>query len=60
VDLLQIGAADSAGVNLDKDFAKADLGNGNGFYTYVVDSTIDGGTHGGRNIWGRFRYFQCE
>jgi hypothetical protein len=60
VNLLEIGAADAAGVNLDKDFAGADLGDGDGFDTYIVDSPINGGTHGGRDVQGRFRYFRCE
>ena len=46
VDLLEVGAADAAGVDLDEHFAGADLGDGDGLDADVVDAAIDGGAHG--------------
>jgi hypothetical protein len=47
VDLLEIGAANTTGVNLDEDFACADFGNGNSFDAHVVDAAINSSAHCG-------------
>src|ERR1700679_4283526 len=49
VDLLEVGAADSSGVNLDQHFAYAYLGNGNRLYMYVVFAAIHSRAHGRGN-----------
>ena len=45
-NLLQIGAADAAGVHPNQDFARADLRNRNGLQADVVDAAIDRRLHG--------------
>ena len=48
-DLFQIGATNSAGVYPKQEFAGANLGHGHRFQANVVDSSIHGGQHRGRN-----------
>jgi len=45
-DLLQVRAANSAGVDFDQDFAGTDLGHRHGFQPYVLDTAIYRGQHG--------------
>jgi hypothetical protein len=42
-NFLEVGAADSAGVNFEQKLARADGGNGNGFETNVIHAAVDGG-----------------
>jgi hypothetical protein len=45
VDLLEVSAADTTGVDLDKQFTGGDLGDGDGLDADVVYAVIDGGRH---------------
>jgi len=47
VDLLEVGAADTAGVDADEDFAAVDFRDGDGLDTDVVNASVDRGAHGG-------------
>jgi hypothetical protein len=48
-DLLEVGAADAAGVDAQEQFSGADGGHGNGFEADVIDSPVNGSQHGGWN-----------
>ena len=49
VYLLEVGAADTAAGDLDKDLSDADLRHRHGLDANVVGAMIDGGAHGGRD-----------
>src|SRR5689334_3359047 len=49
-DLLQIRAADAAGVNPNQNFTGIDLRNRNGFKTHIVPPSIHGRLHRRRNV----------
>jgi hypothetical protein len=48
-DLLQVCAANSAGMNAQQQFPCANFGHGDGFDADVIDSAINGREHGGGN-----------
>ena len=48
-NLLKVGAANTAGVNAQEQFAGTDYGHGNGFEANVIHATVNGGKHGRRN-----------
>jgi hypothetical protein len=48
-DFLQVGAANSAAVHSQQQFAGTDLGHGNGFETNIIHAAVDRRLHGGRN-----------
>ncbi len=51
-DLLEVGAADAAGVNAEEHLTVGDLGYGDGFEADVVYATVDCGLHGrGDRMW---------
>ena len=60
VNLLQVGPADSAGVDLDQHLACADLGHRNRLDTNIVHAAIDRGAHGCRHRIDVARYFRFE
>ncbi len=59
VNLLQVGSADTAGVDLDQHLACANLGDGNRLDTYIVCAAIDGGAHGCGNCVALLLCTQC-
>ena len=48
-NLLEVGAADAAGVNADENFSGTDFGDGDSFEADVVHAAVDCGQHGRRN-----------
>jgi hypothetical protein len=44
-DLLQVGPADSAGMDLDQYLAPTDLGDGDGLKANIFLAAVDGGSH---------------
>jgi hypothetical protein len=45
VDFLQVRAADAAGMDAKEDFARTDLGHGNGFEANVIFAPVNDGAH---------------
>ncbi len=65
MDLLEIGSADTAGVNPQQHFSRPDLRHWNGLHPHIVDATIDRCPHGGGNAprlpdGQTFRYLFCH
>ncbi len=47
-NLLEVGAADTAGVHADEELTRPDLRHGNGLQANIINAAIDGGLHGRR------------
>ena len=48
-NLLEVGAADAAGVNADENFLGTDFGDGDSFRADIVHAAVNGGEHGRRD-----------
>ena len=46
-NLLEVGAANAAGMDADEHLSGTDLRDGDGFEADIIDAAVDGGLHGG-------------
>jgi hypothetical protein len=56
VDFLQISAADAARSYADQEFSATDGGDRDSLHAHVVDTVIDDGAHGSRELLHRLEF----